>query len=89
MSTPSPNQPEIYSETHQMIKTRILHQPIPSPPHMKAFETLDPFDARSYLSTTPAASDLDCSSNRVNAYAKMAMTASIVSKLVKMHCTKA
>ena len=61
-----------------------LDQPIPSPPRMKAFETLDPFDARSYLSTTPTASDLDCSGNRVNAYAKMAMTASIVSKLVKI-----
>ena len=51
---------------------------------MKAFETMDPFDARSYLPTTTTASDLDYSGYRVNAYAKMAMTASIVSKLVKI-----
>ena len=61
-----------------------LAQAIPSPPHMKAFETMDPFDARSYLPTTTTALDLDNSGNRVNAYAKMAMTASIVSKLVKI-----
>ena len=51
---------------------------------MKAFKTLDPSNARSDLPTTPTASDLDCSGNRVNAHVKMAMTVSILSKLVNI-----